>query len=135
MQDNIVKTIIIGEGPSGLAIASRLTGDYLILEASDKVGRIYSHIDPHFKIVSPQTMCLLDDTEFDFTPGRVIVGEYANYLDKVALKFIKNIHFKQTVKKVDKKDNFFSIQTQSQTFICQNLIIASGKLNSLKEIS
>ena len=135
MQMKTYKTLIIGAGPSGLALGLNLEGDFLILEASHKAGGIYTHIDPNYRLVSPKSMCLLPNTIDTFNEEQIQFAEYAKYLSNIATSLADKIRYNENVVEVTKKENLFEIKTKTHCYLAKNLVLATGKLQSLQPLN
>lgn len=125
------KTLIIGAGPAGLAVAARLANSGLpfeIVEQNDTIASSWhNHYDRlHLHTVKSQSN--LPFIEFpehypQYVSRQLLVDYYENY----AKHFKINPHFNSKVISVRKADDFWYVECENgKTFNVQNLVIATG---------
>ncbi len=126
----LIKNIIVGAGPSGLAIAGRLRKlkiPFLILEKANEAGitwrnhydRLHLHTDkkhselPHFPFP-------------DDYPTFVPKQKYIDYLDAFIKYFDLQPLYNQEVTKISKVGNVWKVKTKTDEFDAENVIISTG---------
>ncbi len=124
-------TLIIGAGPAGLAIAGRLSKlgyEFEIIEKTDKIASSWhEHYDRlHLHTVKQLShlphMPFPEDYEL-YVPRLDLVRYYQKY----ARTFGIQPHFNQTVSKVEKVGDTWTVSCESgRTFTADQVVIASG---------
>jgi cation diffusion facilitator CzcD-associated flavoprotein CzcO len=126
-----IKVLIIGCGPSGLAIAARLGKKnipYHIIEKSDRIANAwYNHYDRlHLHTVK----------QYPQLPYKSCPEKYPTYISKFQLcdyyeDYVKemsiNPEFGTEVKSIDKKNKSWSVEcTNQKSFLADHVIICTG---------
>ncbi|KAJ8764244.1 hypothetical protein K2173_005984 [Erythroxylum novogranatense] len=126
--------VIIGAGPSGLAVAACLKErgvPFLILEKEDCLGSLwklktYDRLQLHL----PKEFCQLPHMSFspDF-PTYPTKQQFISYLETYAKYFSIEPMFRQKVQSAiyDATLRFWRVQTNESEFICRWLIVATGE--------
>jgi cation diffusion facilitator CzcD-associated flavoprotein CzcO len=125
-----METIIIGAGPSGLAVAGRMAEQglpYLILEKGQAVGQAWHH---HYDRLHLHT-----DRRFSGLPHRPIPKDYPVFVPKDKLLTywqdyarhygIKPL-FNQEVRKVERQGTRWVIRTATDTFEADQVVLCTG---------
>lgn len=146
--------VIVGAGPAGLQLAyfmDKANYDYLVIEASDRVGSFLEKYPRHGKLVSINKVhtgytdresqlrydwnsLLCDDDDFAFTkytneyfPSNVL---YAKYLRDFADKYNLNIHLNTRVECIDKdpleKGGYVVKDNRGNTLRARCVVVATG---------
>ena len=127
---NDVDILIIGAGPAGLGMAGRLSlagKNYSIIEASDKLAVAWHNHYDRLHLHTVKQWSHLPHLPFpDDYPLYVDKTKLTEYYDNYAKHFgIKPI-FNQTVTHINKIENDYQIETESDTFLAKKVIIATG---------
>ncbi len=134
----IIKNIIIGAGPAGLAMAGRLHHagiDYTILEKSKKVGNAWhNHYDRlHLHTVKQWSHLPYMPFPNDF-PTYVSRKQLVDYFDKYVARFNIQPIFNEEINSIKKKREHWQLNASSgKSYFAENVIIATG-LNSKPNI-
>ncbi|MCR9287973.1 MAG: NAD(P)/FAD-dependent oxidoreductase [Bacteroidetes bacterium] len=132
MKSKILSNLIIGAGPAGLATAGRLRKmniPFEILEQSDKIANAWHHHYDRLHLHTVNEFSHLPHMNFPegfpiYVPKRELVKYYEYYATHYEIK----PHFNQTVNSIKKSGDNWKVQTSSgQTFLAENVIIATGK--------
>lgn len=126
----IIENLIIGAGPSGLAVAGRLSKlgiQFEILEKSDKVGiswrnhyeRLHLHTDKKYSAL-PHLPFPADYPMF------ISRNQYITYLDHYCEHFNIRPVFNQHVIAVSKEAKHWVVNTNGRTYEACNVLIATG---------
>ncbi|XP_059299372.1 probable indole-3-pyruvate monooxygenase YUCCA4 [Lycium ferocissimum] len=126
--------IIVGAGPSGLAVSACLKENgvpSLILEKSDCIASLWQHKTyDRLKLHLPRQFCQLPLFGFpkDF-PKYPTKDQFIFYLEEYARHFFIVPKFKQAVKvaEFDHVSGFWRVQTQDFTYLSKWLIVATGE--------
>ena len=123
-------TIVIGAGPSGLAVGACLKQadiPCIILEQSDRVGfawhRHYDRLHLHTDKKNSELPLLPYPKEYPRYPSRLQV---INYLESYAQKFQLDVRFRQQVISARYENDQWEVQTQDNHYHATNLVIAAG---------
>lgn len=126
--------IIVGAGPSGLAVSACLKENgvpSLILERSDCIASLWQHKTyDRLKLHLPKQFCQLP--LFDFPenfPKYPTKHQFISYLESYAKHFSITPKFKQSVKvaEFDGVCGFWKVQTQDFQYLSKWLIVATGE--------
>ena len=126
--------IIIGAGPAGLAIAGRLAAkgkdEYLVLEAKNKVGHSWhSHYD-RLHLHTVKQLSYLPHRPFPESYPLYVPRELmATYLEEYAEHFNIQPHFDQQVSKIERENGHWKVETQSEQYLAEHIVIATGVNN------
>uniref|UniRef100_M1CGP8 Flavin-containing monooxygenase n=1 Tax=Solanum tuberosum TaxID=4113 RepID=M1CGP8_SOLTU len=126
--------IIVGAGPSGLAVSACLKENgvpSLILERSDCIASLWQQKTyDRLKLHLPKQFCQLP--LFDFPenfPKYPTKHQFISYLESYAKHFSITPKFKQSVKNAefDEVCGFWKVQTQDFQYLSKWLIVATGE--------
>ncbi|XP_055831199.1 probable indole-3-pyruvate monooxygenase YUCCA4 [Solanum dulcamara] len=126
--------IIVGAGPSGLAVSVCLKENgvpSLILERSDCIASLWQHKTyDRLKLHLPKQFCQLP--LFDFPenfPKYPTKHQFISYLEEYAKHFSITPKFKQSVKvaEFDEVCGFWRVQTEDFQYLSKWLIVATGE--------
>ena len=132
------QTIIIGSGPSGLAIAARLADaglPFVVLEQSDKIAfKWHQHYD-RLHLHTVKQMSSLPFVDFpEHYPQYVSRAELVDYYENYAKKFNINPHFNCKVVSVQKIENHWQVRCENgEVFEAENVVVATG-LNRIPKV-
>ena len=145
MERQILDTIIVGAGQSGLAMAyhlKRINRNFIIIDGDNEIGGSWKRRWDSLKLFTP--------TEFNHLPGMNFPcpkGHYpdkfevAQYLKDYTKRFEFNIELNQMVFAIEKEEGIFRVECQEEAFYAREVIIATGPFqipfipNFSKEIS
>ena len=132
------RTLIIGSGPSGLAIAARLADaglPFVVLEQSDKIAfKWHQHYD-RLHLHTVKQMSSLPFVDFpEHYPQYVSRAELVDYYENYAKKFNINPHFNCKVIAVQKINNHWQVRCENgEVFEAENVVVATG-LNRIPKV-
>lgn len=129
-RDHHVNTIIIGAGAAGLACAVCLTRagiSHVVLEKDAAIGSVWRNRYDRLHLHTTKTNSQLPFCQLprDY-PKYVSKDDFAKYLEKYAATFAVRPRFNQKVVKAFRRDNVWSVCTETETFSAHHLIIATG---------
>ncbi|XP_071738131.1 probable indole-3-pyruvate monooxygenase YUCCA5 [Rutidosis leptorrhynchoides] len=134
--------VIVGAGPSGLAISACLREQgvpFVVIERADCIASLWQkRTYDRLKLHLPKTFCQLPKLPFpDEYPEYPTKKQFITYLENYAKKFDINPKFNECVQsaKYDKACNIWRVKTASTTgivrvqteYICQMLVVATGE--------
>lgn len=126
--------IIVGAGPSGLAVSACLSKKgvpSLILEKSDCIASLWQHKTyDRLKLHLPKHFCELPLMDFPQNfPKYPTKQQFISYIESYAAHFSIEPRFKQGVQmaKFDSSSGFWRVQTQDCEYISRWLIVATGE--------
>ena len=126
--ESIFDIVIIGAGPSGLALGSFLSKkslNYLILE-KENVGNSFSNMPDNLSLITYWRYNYLrkEDRHLYDLDSVISAKSYAKYLKEIG----KDLRIRENtiVKSVEKKDRIFHILTEEETFLSKKVVDASG---------
>jgi putative flavoprotein involved in K+ transport len=123
-------TIVIGGSQSGLAVGyylKKIGEDFLILDASEKVGQTWSNRWDSLQLFSPPSVNKMPGWSFPSSKGGPDTkDEMAAYLSAYALKFDLPIKCGIKVNLVSKEGSSFSIDTTAGNLTAERIIVATG---------
>lgn len=127
-----VETVIIGGGQAGMSVSYFLTKQnhpHLVLEQASQAGNAWrNHRWDSFTFVTPNWTIKLPGAEYagndpdGFMPRDEIVKYFENYISKYNLP----VHFNEKVLSVEKQNGSFTVTTDKNTYITQNVVMATG---------
>lgn len=123
-----IPLIIIGGGPIGLACAieAKKAGiDYLILEKGPLVNSLYNY-PVNMTFFSTSERLEIGGVPFVSNNAKPTRNEALEYYRRVTQSFNINIHLFETVQNVVKAGDLFEVISDRQTYIADNIIIATG---------
>ncbi|KAF3447192.1 hypothetical protein FNV43_RR12372 [Rhamnella rubrinervis] len=126
--------IIVGAGPSGLAVAASLSKHVIpsvILEKSDCIASLWQQKTyDRLKLHLPKQFCELPHMGFpeDF-PKYPTKHQFVSYMESYASHFKIKPRFNQTVQSAefDSASGFWRVRTQDSEYISRWLIVATGE--------
>ncbi|KAL6533869.1 putative indole-3-pyruvate monooxygenase YUCCA4 [Orobanche hederae] len=127
--------IIIGAGPSGLAVAACLqengVSNSLILERSDCIASLWQNKTyDRLKLHLPKHFCQLPYLDFPkHFPKYPTKHQFVSYMESYAKHFSIEPRFKQSVLKAefDGPMGFWTVRTQDSQYISRWLVVATGE--------
>ncbi|KAK4482371.1 hypothetical protein RD792_009524 [Penstemon davidsonii] len=130
--------VIVGAGPSGLAVAAGLKENgvpYVILERADCIASLWQkRTYDRLKLHLPKKFCQLPKYPFpDHYPEYPNRKQFINYLESYAKNFDINPHFNECVQsaKYDEPCGLWRVKTVKNgaeiEYICQWLVVATGE--------
>ncbi|KAL2517618.1 putative indole-3-pyruvate monooxygenase YUCCA4 [Abeliophyllum distichum] len=123
--------VIVGAGPSGLAVSACLKQNgvpFLILERSNCIASLWQEKTYHrLKLHLPSQFCQLPFLSFpeDF-PKYPTKHQFISYMESYATYFSIQPRFKQTVERAE-FDGFWRVRTQDFEYFSRWLIVATGE--------
>jgi cation diffusion facilitator CzcD-associated flavoprotein CzcO len=130
-----IENIIVGAGPSGLAMAGRFAKaevDYLLLEQSDTVApKWHQHYDRlHLHTVKELSSLPYLDFPAHY-PQYISKFQLIEYFNSYIKKFNIKPEFNSTVISVNKVDDYWKVEcSNGKQYTAKNVIVACG-LNRL----
>src|SRR5690349_20153604 len=129
-------TIVIGGGQAGLAIGyylKKLHEDFIILDASDKVGDSWRNRWDSLRLFTPNWASSLPGYPFP-SNGSLQAGkdEVAQFLESYASNFNLPVLSQTTVTVLVRKDGGYEITTTRGAFTCGSVVVATGSYNTPK---
>jgi putative flavoprotein involved in K+ transport len=127
----ILDSIVVGAGQAGLASAYHLqkrNAEYVVLEASDQTAGSWPNYYDSLTLFSPARYSSLPEYVFPGAPDRYPTKEeVVTYLTDYAKHFRFPIRTGEKVKRVQKMNNLFQIETESgNQFLAKTVIAATG---------
>ncbi|TKY74690.1 indole-3-pyruvate monooxygenase YUCCA4 [Spatholobus suberectus] len=126
--------IIVGAGPSGLAVAACLSQHgvpYVILERSDCITSLWQHRTyDRLKLHLPKHFCELPLMPFpDDFPKYPSKNQFISYVDSYASRFSIRPRFNQSVQSAefDPTSEFWVVRTRDFQYISPWLVVATGE--------
>ena len=128
---NESKTLIIGAGPAGLAIAARLKQAELLFEILEQSDKIASSWHNHYDRLHLHTVKAQSSLPFinfpDHYPQYVSRHQLVEYYEAYAEHFQLKPHFNTKVISVRKLNNYWHVVCENgKTFEVQNVVVATG---------
>lgn len=124
------EVIVIGSGPSGLAVSALLKREKienLILEKDETFGGSYAKINPERKLLSPKAFNSLPLQEGKWNNEIITSKEYLDYLIDYKEKQNITIEYKQNVSKILFENNIFKLEVNNKiSYTCNKLVLATG---------
>ncbi|CAH0995289.1 putative oxidoreductase CzcO [Emticicia aquatica] len=124
------KNIIIGAGPSGLAIAGRFTKlgiPYILLEKSENVGIEWRKHYDRLHLHTDKLHSALPHLPFpDSYPTFISKLQYIDYLESYIQHFGIKPNYKQEVIEIEKVENIWRVKTKTDEFFTENVIVSTG---------
>ncbi|KAI4337360.1 hypothetical protein L6164_015789 [Bauhinia variegata] len=126
--------LIVGAGPSGLAVAACLSEHgipFVILERSDCIASLWQHSTyDRLKLHLPKQFCELPLMGFpENFPKYPTKDQFISYMESYASHFTIQPRFNQTVQSAefDPSSSFWTVRTQDFEYISRWLLIATGE--------
>ncbi|MCM2677431.1 flavin-containing monooxygenase [Alkalicoccobacillus plakortidis] len=125
------EVIIIGGGQAGLAMAYALnqqSTNYIILDENEKPGTSWEKRYDSLTLFTPRNYSSLYEYNIEGEPkGFPSKDEIASYLQKFVMENGLSIKHNEKVINVTKnKNNTFSLETNSNTYITNQVVVATG---------
>ncbi|WP_064197088.1 MULTISPECIES: NAD(P)/FAD-dependent oxidoreductase [Emticicia] len=124
------KNIIIGAGPSGLAMAGQFSKNevpYIIIEKSTNVGNEWRNHYDRLKLHTDKIYSSLPHLPFPAEyPTFVPKAEYIQYLESYIKHFNINPIYGEEVLDISKNNGIWEVKTQNNTFLSENVVVATG---------
>jgi putative flavoprotein involved in K+ transport len=129
-----VDVIVIGAGQAGLSAGYYLKAaqkSFVILEAHDRIGKSWSQRYDSLVLFSPRRYSSLPGLKFPGEPfSYPTKDETAQYLETYAKAFELPIQLSTNVTSVHKQEGKFIVETNSQTFSSDAVIVAAGPFHT-----
>src|SRR4051812_34193382 len=126
-------TIVIGGGQAGLATGyylKKLHEDFIILDASDKIGDSWRNRWDTLRLFTPNWANSLPGYPFpsrcDLLTGK---NEFADFLESYASVFKLPVLLQTKVSGMIEKDGEYEITSNRGIFTCENVVVANGSYN------
>jgi len=130
MDIEIVKNLIVGAGPAGLAVAGRFrkhTISFEILEQTDKIAWSWHNHYDRLLLHTVKELSHLPHLEFPKVyPRYVPKAKLAEYYENYAAHFDIKPQFNVQVKSIKQETNHWLIHTNKQSYRAENVIVATG---------
>src|SRR5687768_5464085 len=126
--NNAFDILIIGGGPIGLAcgIEAKKAGlSYLIVEKGCLVNSLYNY-PLNMTFFSTSERLEIGGLPFVSLNAKPTRSEALEYYRRVATTYHLNIHLFEEVRSVNKKEDFFWVQTSKKDYEAKNIILATG---------
>ncbi|SEK40666.1 Predicted flavoprotein CzcO associated with the cation diffusion facilitator CzcD [Aquimarina amphilecti] len=130
MSIRIVKNLIIGAGPAGLAVAGRFREQNVSFEIIEKTNKIAWSWHHHYDRLLLHTV-----KELSYLPHLEFPKEYPRYVPKAKLTqyyefyakhFNINPQFNLEVKSIKRENGHWLVKTNKQNYQADNVIVATG---------
>ncbi|XP_057798200.1 probable indole-3-pyruvate monooxygenase YUCCA9 [Salvia miltiorrhiza] len=126
--------VIVGAGPSGLAVAAGLREQgvpYVILERADCIASLWQkRTYDRLKLHLPKQFCQLPNYPFpDHYPEYPSKKQFVEYLESYTAHHDIRPHFNESVDsaKYDDACRLWRVKTAATEYICQWLVVATGE--------
>ncbi|KAH6823950.1 YUCCA 3 [Perilla frutescens var. hirtella] len=126
--------VIVGAGPSGLAVAAGLKEQgvpFIILERADCIASLWQNRTyDRLKLHLPKQFCQLPNFPFpDHYPEYPSKKQFVEYLETYTRHYHINPHFNESVEsaKYDDTWRMWRVKTEAVEYICQWLVVATGE--------
>jgi putative flavoprotein involved in K+ transport len=128
--DEHVETLIIGGGQAGLAVGYHLKSkkrDFLILDASERVGDSWRKRWPSLRLYSPAKLDGLPGMPFPALRHAYPTGlEMADYLESYTERFELPVENGVTVEELERNDEGYVALAGDRRFLAHNVVVATG---------
>jgi len=126
-----VQNLILGAGPSGLAIAARFKKNnipYVILEKSNRAGFMWTQHYERLHLHTLKEHSALPYLPFpDDCPDYAPRNQVAEYLANYAAEMDIEPRYNTTVKWIEKSGNGWKVETDNGNFHADNVVVAIGQ--------
>jgi hypothetical protein len=127
---NHVNTLIIGAGPSGLAMAACLKEkgiEALVLEREAQLGGLYRDLDPDLVLLSPGALSRLPYDDGLVLNNKPTSGQFYDYLVAYSKKHGTALRFHFQVQEIRRDGNLFAVTSNTgETIRCKFVVDATG---------
>ncbi len=125
-------TIVVGAGPAGLAVAGLLRQrgrELTLLEAGPRIAHSWRHHYDRLHLHTPKQTSELPGLGFPAgTPTFPSRQQFVDYLDAYAKRFELEPRLNERVTRAQRLDGHWSVTTQSEQYLADNLVITTGLL-------
>ncbi len=136
--------IIVGAGPAGIGVASLLSQsniNYLVLEKNE-IGNSFLQWPKSMEMITPSfpsnafgqidlnSICEGSSPAFSFNKEHLTGEEYSEYLDLISDHFELKTQTHTEVKTVQKKENGWIINTNTDNYFAKYIIWAAGEFQN-----
>ena len=132
----IIDVLIIGGGPIGIACAlacKKNNLDYLIIVKGALTNSIFNY-PLNMSFFSTSEKLEIEDIPFISTNPKPNRDEALEYYRRVVTNNNLNVHLYETVKQVEKGENF-SIKTDKNSYVASNIVVATGFYDISKNLN
>ena len=125
-----VETVVIGAGQAGLATGyylAKLGRQFTIVDSVARVGDNWRGHWDSLRLYSPAKVSSLPGMKFPAPPMSFPTkDEMADYLEAYADAFDLPVRTGQRVRRLSKVGETYLVTTDSQSYVCDNVVVASG---------
>ncbi len=122
--------IIVGAAQAGLSMAYELKKsglNYLVLDKEDEIGASWLNRWDSLKLFTPTEFNHLPGFDFPASKGHYpnkyeVAGYFKDYVEKFDIP----VNLNTFVHSIDKQNGIYHIHTNEQTFLSENVIVATG---------
>jgi len=128
----VYDVIIIGSGPAGLACAIEATQNdlnYVVLEKGCLLNAIY-HFPTNLTFFSTPDLLEIGHVPLIIQTEKPTRVDLLNYYRRVAEHFNLRINLYENVLNVVKRDAEIVVETERQTYVTTNVIVATGQFDN-----
>lgn len=129
--------IIIGGGPTGIncAISAQKKGlKYLIIEKGMLVNSLFN-FPSNMTFFSTSKLLEIGDIPFISHTEKPTRKEALEYYRRLSSSYELNINFYESVEKMDKADDRYSIHTSKSTYETRSVIVATGFYDTYRKLN
>lgn len=130
MEDIKSTAVIIGAGPSGLAMAASLKHaglDFVLLEKEDEMATTWKNHYDRLCLHTAKSESYLPFTKFDSElPEFVPRKDFVNYLEKYISTHQLKAQTACEVTRISKLDKFWKVESENDSWITPYVIVATG---------
>jgi putative flavoprotein involved in K+ transport len=123
-----IGTVVIGGGQAGLVMAYYLQRDgqdFVVLEADERVGDVWRRRYDSLHLFSIPRYASLPGWRIP-TQGFPSRNEMADYLEQYAARFGLPVHTGVRVRRVQREDNAFVVETSAGNYRADRVVVATG---------
>jgi len=126
----MIKNLIIGTGPAGLAVAGRMRQAGLDFEIFEKEKEVGSTWRRHYDRLHLHTV-----KQWSHLPGMKFPADYPTYIsknnlvdyfEKYSKRFSIQPQFGKEIFSIKKKENHWEVETNEGTVDAENIVVATG---------
>jgi len=129
--------IIIGGGPTGIncAISAKKKGlEYLIIEKGMLVNSLFN-FPSNMTFFSTSKLLEIGDIPFISHTDKPTRKEALEYYRRLTSSYELNINFYESVEKMEKNDDHYSIQSSKSTYKTRSVIVATGFYDTYRKLN